>query len=329
MTGLDQAFNSGITVGASASNGVVVSGSIDADTTINKYSGLWKYIAILFDYIQDETSTVSADITDNWVESNYTLQDHIAIKPRIYRLRGCVGEVLYENVYKFLEKFEEEKIKHPVFSKTIDTVNTISSLSGTVSNYTRAAINVVKQIESSYDRYKKIYDNFTKANQLQGKRQAILYEMLVYMMQNRLPVHLTNLAFGDEVLKELYTYEKNYFIQSVSAHQGNNAYISDIEVTVKEIRVAVTKTTKVDSKQYSGIVANTVEADNGLAKNSVIDTNSIMDAVKESAKAIGVDPNSIGAKIVQKVYNKIKQAPIGEAFKKSIKSVAGGRVFGK
>ena len=98
MTGLDQAFNSG----------VVLSGptSMDVETTNNKYSGLWKYIAVLFDYIQDETSTVSADITDNWVESNYTLQDHIAIKPRIYRLRGCVGEVLYENVYKFLEKFE-------------------------------------------------------------------------------------------------------------------------------------------------------------------------------------------------------------------------------
>jgi len=278
MTGLDQAFNSGVVL-----SGAV---SMDVETTNNKYSGLWKYIAVLFDYIQDETSTVSADITDNWVESNYTLQDHIAIKPRIYRLRGCVGEVLYENVYKFLEKFEEEKIKHPVFSKTIDTVNAISSLSGTVSSYTQAAINVVKQIESSYDRYKKIYDNFTKANQLQGKRQAILYEMLVYMMQNRLPVHLTNLAFGDEVLKELYIYEKKYFIQSVSAHQGNNAYISDIEVTVKEIRVAVTKTTKVDSKKYSGIAANTSEAKNGLAKAQEVPQGTFVAGIEKAKDSI-------------------------------------------
>ena len=278
MTGLDQAFNSGVVLSGSV--------SMDVETTNNKYSGLWKYIAVLFDYIQDETSTVSADITDNWVESNYTLQDHIAIKPRIYRLRGCVGEVLYENVYKFLEKFEEEKIKHPVFSKTIDTVNTITSLSGTVSNYTRAAINVVKQIESSYDRYKKIYDNFTKANQLQGKRQAILYEMLVYMMQNRLPVHLTNLAFGDEVLKELYTYEKNYFIQSVSAHQGNNAFISDIEVTIKEIRVAVTKTTKVDSSKYSGIAANTSEAQNGLAKAQEVPQGTFQAGIEKAKDSI-------------------------------------------
>ena len=259
MTGLDQAFNSG----------VILSGGV------SKTDSKWEKIGILFDYIQDETSTVEADITDNWVESNYTLQDHIAIKPRIYRIRGCVGEVLYENIYRAIDKYEDFKANHSVFNKTVDTINNIASLSGFVSNYTRAAINVVKQIESSFDRYKKVFDNFTKANQIRGKRQAVLYEILVYMMQNRVPVKLTKLAFGEEIIPEFYTYDKNYFIQSVSAHQGDNAFISDIEVTIKEIRVAVTKTTKVDSKKFGGYAATqkTEQASNGLAKGENIKTS--------------------------------------------------------
>lgn len=238
MTGLDEAFNSG----------VILQGNVKENNV------KWEEVAILFDYIQDETSTVEATITDNWIESNYVVQDHIAIKPRIYRIRGCVGEVIYENISLFLNKIDDFKEKHPVFQKTMEVMNGVSVFSGVVSNYTRAAINLVKQIESSYDRYKQIYENFTKANQIRGKRQAVLYEMLVYMMQNRIPVKITKLAFS-EVFEESYPYEKQFFIQSVSARQGENAYISDIELTIKEVRIAATKTTQVDKSKFAGMTA--------------------------------------------------------------------------
>ena len=273
MAGLEEAFNSGI----------ILSGSVE----VNEYkanNAKWANLALLFDYIQDETSTVEAEITDNWVESNWAYQDHIAIKPRVYRVRGCVGEVLYENISKALDKYDEFKAAHPVYQKTMSVLGGISMLSGTVSNYTQAAINIVKQIESSYDRYKQIFDNFTKASQIRGKRQAVLYEMLVYMMQQRVPIQITSFAFGVENFPELHPYNKLFFIQSVSARQGDSAFISDIELTIKEVRIAETKTTQVDKSKFGGFVASqkTEEANNGLSKGEKTDVQKPLAFVSET-----------------------------------------------
>ena len=230
-------------------------------------------IAILFDYIQDETSSSEAEITDNWVESNYSLQDHIAIKPRMYRLRGCVGEVVYEDVSRIISQLQSlDQSKHPLLNKTLklmesptpwmeNTANVVTGLSALapiVGNYTGAAINVAKQIDSSYDRYYQMWQNFRKQNQLVNKRQKAVYSILMQMLRNRIPVKLTSLMFDVEsqnFFKDYFKegqYEKLYYLQSVSAHQGNSAYITDIEVTIKEFRVAVTKTTKANKKQNAG-----------------------------------------------------------------------------
>lgn len=280
-SGLNQAFDSGE---VAFNSGVILTGGVEKTDTGN-INPKWQNIGILFDYIQDETSTVEAEITDNWVESNWTYQDHIAIKPRIYRVRGCVGEVIHENISAYLNTFDDFKQKHPVFQKTMGVVNGISMFSGTVSNYTQAAMNLVEQVESSIDRYKNIYNNFTKSNQIRGKRQATLYETLVYMMQNRVPVKLTKLAFGEEISPKSYPYDKQFFIQSVSARQGDNAFISDIEVVIKEIRIAVTTLTKVDSSQYAGFeaVAKTEQSNTGTANGEEVEKVGL-DKAKESVK---------------------------------------------
>lgn len=259
----------------------ILSGSISTDA--NNAQG----IAILFDYIQDESSTIEADITDNWVESNYTLQDHIAIKPRMYRLRGCVGEVVYENTWAVLDALDSFQAQHPVLAKTLGAINTISSISGVVSNYTKAAINIAKQIESSYDRYKKVWQNFTKRNQFVNKRQKAVYAILQQMLQTRTPVKLSSLMFTLEPFIE-GQYDKLYYLQSVSAHQGDNAYISDIEVTIKEFRIAATKTTKVDRKKYAGLIGTqkTSESNNGDAKGNPVPPETARKAVKISTEEL-------------------------------------------
>jgi hypothetical protein len=47
----------------------------------------------LFDIPEDEEIRLQAEITDNYVEANYAIQDHIAIKPVEYTLRGLVAEI--------------------------------------------------------------------------------------------------------------------------------------------------------------------------------------------------------------------------------------------
>lgn len=280
-------------------------------------------VAIFFDYIQDETSTVEADITDNWVESNYSLQDHIAIKPRMYRLRGCVGEVIYEDVYRFVEALEGFKNNHPILAKTVDTLNNVAGLSGIVSNYTRAAINLVKQLESSYDRYVKVWKNLTKRNQYVNKRQKAVYAILQQMLQNRIPVKLTGLMFNLEAFSE-GQYDKLYYLQSVSAHQGETEYLSDIEVTIKEFRIATTKTTKVDKNKFAGITATqkTSEANNGTAKGDPVSSENstkAIDSVQNKAKDVAKEAlknHPMAYNAVKTMYNSIKSVqvvnPIGK-----------------
>ena len=45
----------------------------------------------LFDTRSDEELNLDSDITDHWVEANYTIQDHIGLKPMQITLSGYVG----------------------------------------------------------------------------------------------------------------------------------------------------------------------------------------------------------------------------------------------
>lgn len=242
-------------------------------------------IAIFFDYIGEESNTAEASITDNWVESNYTLQDHIAIKPRIYRLKGFVGEVIFKQPSKWRKKLSDWANNHPILQETVDRVKPINSLSGIVSNYTRLAINVADQIESSYNRYKQIYEAFKFGSPQQnlsnapayfefiGRRQRAVSSILLNLLEQRIPVKITDLTFND--IEEIKGRENRlYFLQSVSSRQGDNAFISDYEVTIKEFRIATSQITKVDNSKFAGDVATqkTVEANNGKANTVTLQT---------------------------------------------------------
>lgn len=47
----------------------------------------------IFDIIDDEDVIAETEITDHYVEDNYAIEDHIALKPVIFTLRGFVGEI--------------------------------------------------------------------------------------------------------------------------------------------------------------------------------------------------------------------------------------------
>ena len=214
----------------------------EADTRFDK-------VALYFDYIEDETLSCEASITDNYVESNYAIQDHIAIKPKVYRLRGCVGEIVYQNEFEWLKKIEDKIYNNPILNKTVNKTKPIPTISPVVSNYTQLAINIVKQLESSYKRYKRMIDDFKNKIIYKNERQQMVVAILNQMLQNRVAVKLTNLKYDYNPFKE-GQYNKLYFLQSVSAHQGANDFITDIEVTIKEFRIATTKVTKLDKSKF-------------------------------------------------------------------------------
>ena len=215
-----------------------------------------KGIAVLFTFIDDETSTVEANITDNYVESNHSVQDHIAIKPKVYRLRGCVGEVVYKNSTEWTKWIGDKINSNPILSKTINAMKPIGAISGVVSSATQSAINIINQLESSYNRYKKlIEDNFLSARKrkLLNKMQESTVADLNRILELRIPVNLKGLKF-ETTLADGDNYERKYYLQSVSAHQGSNNFISDIEVTIKEFRIATTQVVTLDKSKYGGMI---------------------------------------------------------------------------
>lgn len=268
-------------------------------------------VAIYFDYIEDETSAVEASITDNYVESGYSIQDHIAIKPRVYRLRGCVGEIVYKNEFTWFNKISN-KVNHPVLLQTLDKMKPIVSVSPVISNYTQLAQNIVNQIESSFNRYKKMWNDYKGiGNPNKGNRQKVVVAILNQILQQRIPVRLEDLKYTYEPFQE-GQYNKIYFLQSVSAHQGDNNFITDVEVTIKEFRIATKKITKLDKKKYGAITASQVQKtetqNEGIAKGQETDKKlsdmPILNQLPKATKymAEGETPT---AGLCQKVFNYI------------------------
>lgn len=215
-------------------------------TTLNE-----KGVAILFDVIDDETLTTEAAITDNYVEGNFAIQDHIAIKPKIYRLRGCVGEIVYRSESDLFNFLNKKLANHPQLQKTLNVTKAIGAVSGVVSNYTQAAMSIARQLESSYNRYKKMLDEWKDPSPIKGKRQQEVVSMLNFVLQNRIPVTLHTLKYDYDSEGLGTNYENEYYLQSVSSHQGQNNFITDIEITIKEVRYATPKITTLDKSKFN------------------------------------------------------------------------------
>lgn len=269
-----------------------------------------KGIIVLFSYVEDETCTVEASITDNFVESNHAVQDHIAIKPKIYRLRGCVGEVVYKGSNEFARAIADKINSHAILQKTLNVMKPISAISPVISNATQSAINIVNQVESSYNRYKRmIEDNFlpSKQRQLTNKMQQSTVADLNRILELRIPVNLKGLKFST-ILDKGDNFKRIYYLQSVSAHQGNNDFISDIEVTIKEFRIATTKITDVDKNNISSIQKAT---EDNIGKVKTQEVNMSTWADKPSYMSTWADRPATMSGLDRKptiyVHNEIKQ----------------------
>lgn len=263
-----------------------------------------KGIAILFSFIEDETCTVEASITDNFVETNHSVQDHIAVKPKIYRLRGCVGELVYKSSDMFSKAISEKINSNPILSKTLNAMKPIAAISPIVSSYTQAAKNIVDQIEDSYKRYKQMIENsiLKKGRATTNRMQQETVATLNRILELRQPVNLKGLKYGELILTEGDGYDRKYYIQSVSAHQGNNDFISDIEVTIKEFRIATTQVTEVDKNNIVS-VQKTPEQNIGNAKTQNIEINNENLNAAPGAKALqkGFEKLEDGHPVVSKV----------------------------
>lgn len=204
-----------------------------------------------FDIISDHTVTIQNQITDNYLENNTAVQDHIAHSPITVTLSGLRGELVYvpskfdkidlSNIGLARYNTQANNFYNSVNTKVSPVINKLSPLNAILpssSNITQLAKNVYNYTGQSLQRYNKVFSQYIgNRQQLETKLQEVFRKLRILRTNNTaLTVETPYYTFSD------------MYIQSISLRQGNENFVTDIELTLKQLRFAEVTTTKVDEK---------------------------------------------------------------------------------
>lgn len=231
-------------------------------------------IHLYFDIINEHSITIQNQITDNWLENNTAIQDHIAHSPITVTVSGLIGELIYvppptsyieEKGMSYLKKGWNKAtglIKNEKLRTGTNKLGELTVLLPPVSNAMQVARNASLYIEASIERYKKIFVPVEDRLRLEQ-----VYSNLLTLRNN-------NRAF--RVLtpfKEL----DNMYIQSLSFRQGNENYVGDISITLKELRFTDVEKTGVDEEvmaKYNAYARAKVQ-NNGKAQGKQVSNSAL------------------------------------------------------
>lgn len=274
--------------------------------TIEEESNKYQLIRFFFDTVTDDTVNFQSQITDNWVENNTSIQDHIAVSPVTITMRGLCGELIYTSE-QAAKDYETELAQANYinnkdlvlasfgklnFNDSEGKLTAVSAYFPQVSNITQMAQNVWDLHEASQRKARRIANILTGQSNKNLNAQMDAYsglstnakqsklkevgEQLKNCWMNR-KSFTANTPFGDF---------ENMYIQSVTLHQGNENFIGDIDITLKQIRFANTLTTAADKKVLAkyNAYAQASEENNGQAQGE----NTILANMAGIAPGVGV-----------------------------------------
>lgn len=219
-----------------------------------------------FQIVGNEAVNVSSDITDHWLESNITAQDHIALKPEIITLTGYVGELV---------DAAPEEIKE--ISKEADRLTTLSPF----------LPSLTVQAQSIYDQVERAYRTYEKANQtvedIFNKYKASGLDQ--YMNSQQFAFATFYDAWRNRQLFSVqtpYAVFTSMAIQSLKAEQDESTrLISSFELTLKKVRI--TQNIQTQKTTFQGRASYQVKSqvDKGVQKPLKSTLKSGVDMVKE------------------------------------------------
>lgn len=197
-----------------------------------------------FDIIQEHAVSLSSQMTDNWMENNTVINDHIANSPIVVSLRGLAGEWVYVPD----EQQANTVLSQASYESNIDTLHKLSKLSvlyPPIDNSTQFAKNQRDYIEASYNRYRSVVKQFFNFNNPPALRfQNPVYDSKLKKIYNRLETMRVNkMPFTVETPFKTF---QDMYIQSISLRQANVLYSMDIEITFKQGYFTDTKWTEAD-----------------------------------------------------------------------------------
>lgn len=215
--------------------GAVQDGRGYIDQLANKYilkpknaKGIGGFV---FDYEGESNVTIRAEITDHWAEDNKTIQDHIGIHPTRITLRGFVAELAVAKptgLVGVLDAIQDKLSTVPAYLGKY-TPQALSKIQKAVTK-AQSTVNTVDQALSRVQNVVGFFDKsvlgLTKQQKAYQKLQGLLVSKQIILIETPYGTH------------------NNMVVESISLTQPEDTKnISDISVTLKQMRFVSTQTT--------------------------------------------------------------------------------------
>lgn len=210
----------------------------------------------VFDVLDDEEIIIDSDITDSYVEANYAVQDHIALKPVRFTLRGFTAEIVDEipNALTTLFGTVQGLVSLGGLAPSFNAQD--AQFYATVNNTVQKVQNVVNQVNS-------VFQLFSNSSTTTNKQQKV-YQYFYNMWKTR---QLCTVETPFAIFESMA-------IESIRAFQsGTTKFIADFTITFKQILVvnSITITPNAGSlvSQNLGSISNNVRNPGGVFQQVV------------------------------------------------------------
>jgi hypothetical protein len=232
------------------------SGQTYLDTLTNKYflkpqaTVTFGGTGFVFDIAEENRQEQTADITDHYIEDNTAIQDHIALHPERITLRGFIGE---------LKQISPLSTSLSGAFKTIN--NKLGQAGAYLGKYTPGMVNkiqsavnqaqqVTNQVNNAINSISNLVGLFSSSTPAQTKQSRAYYILSALRVARQL-----------FIIETPYGQFQNMAIESITFVQPKETiYWSDITITLKEIRMAVTTTVKADPAKMKAKAYNSQAA---------------------------------------------------------------------
>jgi hypothetical protein len=208
----------------------------------------------VFVIVEDDNVEFSSDVTDHYIENNTAMQDHIALKPVVVRVRGLVAEI-------------DNKPPGGVFGTLSAVTSSLGVVSAFVPNLAAGAQRLYNQAEQIANTVNKVVDKVNDIKSIFTGKENDDIQTKAYKFFRELLAKRTLCTV--ETPWELF---KNMAIMSISATQGGDTrHVTSFEMTFKQIQMAGTLSTEdgVLDGRAAAMAAKTVDA--GLANGTPVD----------------------------------------------------------
>lgn len=245
-----------------------------ANKIIVKPQDFQGFCGYVFDAMDLEEWNLESDITDHYIEDNTSIQDHIALKPETFTVRGYVGELVYGN--KTVMVKQADGTLKPTMQQEVPYLTSINNSLQLASAYFPQ---YTTQAQALYNQAAQTYKTALKAKQTAEDLYNKYYKKQKISPQDNRQTQAYTFFYQLWLYRRIFTIQtflgtfENMAISSCRPSQvGDQNMITEFSITFKKLRFAKTPVISNVGDKYSQQKTTT----NKLGKNKPKNENTLL-----------------------------------------------------